>query len=322
MTRHVIATGFSLLLAVLTGAAAAQNYPDRPIRLIVPFAPAGANDLVARLSGAKLAEVLGQPVTIDNRAGGNAVIGTEAAAQAEPDGYTLLMVNINFVINPAMNPKLPYDAACDFTPISLLAASPVIMVSAPNSPVTSVKKLIDLAKASPGKINYATSSAGSSTHVPMELLASMTGLEMVPIHYKGGGPAMIDLLAGRVPVGFATMLPVIPYIKENKLRGIAVSSATRSSIVPDVPTIAESGVPGYDYSGWWGIVAPAKTAKATIDKLAVAFGEVQHQQFMKDRLGREGVEPRTNTPEEFAKFLSAESTKWTAVAKKANFRSD
>jgi tripartite-type tricarboxylate transporter receptor subunit TctC len=311
-----------LLACMLSAAGFAQTYPDRPIRLIVPFAPGGANDLVARLSGEKLSEQLKQPVTIDNRGGGNAVIGTEIAARAEPDGYTLLMVNINFVINPVMMDKIPYDSARDFAPISLLAASPVVLVAAPDSPITSVKKLIETAKASPGKVAYATSSKGSSTHVPMELLASMAGLEMTAVHYKGGGPAMIDLLAGRVPVGFATMLPAIPYINDKRLRALAVSSATRSTILPEVPTVAEAGVPGYDYAGWWGIVAPAKTPPAIVEKLSAAFKVVQQAPYIKERFGREGVEPRTSSPSEFTSFLSTERSKWTAVAKSAHFRSD
>lgn len=312
----------SLLALVLQARSHAQVYPERPIRLVVPFAPGGTNDIVARISGAKLAENLGQTVLVENRAGANAVIGTEAVARAEPDGYTLLMVNINFAINPAMNGKLPYNALRDFSPISMLAVSPVILVAAPSSPISSVKQLIAYARENPGKLNYATSSAGSNTHVPMELLAAMTKLDMAPIHYKGGGPALIDLLAARIPVGFGTMLSVLPYIKANKLRALAVSTSTRSAALPNVPTVAEAGVPRYDYAGWWGIVAPAKTPQAIVDRLSVAFKEVQHQPFMRDRLSGEGAEPRTSTPDEFARFLADETGKWGKVARSANLRTD
>ncbi len=293
---------------------AAQNYPDRPIRFIVPFPPGGTNDIVARLSGAKLSENLGQSVVVDNRGGANAVIGTELAARAQPDGYTLLAVNINFAINPAMMSKLPYDTSRDFAPISLLATSPTVLVVHPSVPVASVQELIAYVKASPGKLNYSTSGSGSSTHVPMELLISMTGMQMVPIHYKGGGPALIDLLAGRVPMGFTTILSVQPHLKTNRLRALAVSSARRSNSLPNVPALAESGVPGYEFVGWWGVVAPAKTPPAVIHRLNAEFVKIQHQPYMTDHLGKQGAEPQTMTPHDFAKFLRAESAKWSKVA--------
>ncbi|MCX7137094.1 MAG: tripartite tricarboxylate transporter substrate-binding protein [Proteobacteria bacterium] len=210
LPRCVLAA--ACVVAASGATAQAQNYPDRPIRFIVPFAPGGTNDIVARLSGDKLSENLGQPVVVDNRGGANAAIGTEIAARALPDGYTLLVVNINFAINPAMMGKLPYDALQDFAPISLLATSPTVLASHPSLPVTSVQELIAYARAHPGKLNYSTSGSGSSTHIPMELLSSITGIRMMPIHYKGGGPALIDLLSGRVPVGFTTILSELPPI--------------------------------------------------------------------------------------------------------------
>src|SRR3954470_10676982 len=257
--------------------ATAQTYPDRPIRFIVPFAPGGTNDIVARLSGAKLAEKLNQSVVVDNRGGANAAIGTEMAARAQPDGYTLLMVNINFAINPAMMDKLPYDALKDFAPISLLATSPTVLVAHPSLPVTSVAELIAYVKANPGKLNYSTSGSGSSTHIPMELLISMTGMRMVPIHYKGGGPALIDLLAGRVPLGFTTILSVQQHLKANRLRALAVSSSRRSASLPNVPTVAESGVPGYEFVGWWGVVAPARTPATIVNRLNEEFVNIQRE---------------------------------------------
>ncbi len=313
-------TGALTALCMAAGPAIALGYPEKSIRLIVPFAPGGTNDIVARLAGAKLAERVGQSVVVDNRAGGSAAIGTELAAKALPDGYTLLIVNINFVINPAMMDRLPYDALRDFAPITLLATSPVVLASHPAFPVTTVKELIAYARANPGKLNYSTSSAGSTTHIPMELLASMAGIRMVPIHYKGGGPAMIDLLSGRVPLGFTTILSVQPYLRADRLRAIAVSSAKRSSALPNVPTVAESGLPGYDFAGWWGVVAPARTPAPIINRLNAEFAKIQHEPDMRDRLGNEGAEPQTNTPEEFAKFLRAETAKWGKVAKDSGLR--
>ncbi|HEV7822885.1 MAG TPA: tripartite tricarboxylate transporter substrate binding protein [Burkholderiales bacterium] len=304
----------------MAGFGSAQPYPDRPIRFIVPFAPGGTNDIVARLSGAKLAEKLNQSVVVDNRGGANAVIGTEMAARALPDGYTLLMVNINFAINPAMMGKLPYDALRDFAPISLLATSPTVLVVHPSLLVTSVGELIAYVKANAGKVNYSTSGSGSSTHIPMELLISLTGMQMMPIHYKGGGPALIDLLAGRVPLGFTTILSVQQHLKSSRLRALAVSSARRSPTLPNLATIAESGVPGYEFVGWWGVVAPAKTPAVIVNRLNAEFVKIQREPYMTEHLGQEGAEPRTATPEEFARFLRDETAKWTKVARANNLR--
>jgi tripartite-type tricarboxylate transporter receptor subunit TctC len=310
-TRRILAAACVLAASSV----AAQEYPDRPIRFIVPFAPGGTNDIVARLSGAKLAESLGQSVVVDNRGGANAAIGTEIAARALPDGYTLLVVNINFAINPAMMGALPYDALRDFAPISLLAVSPTVLVVHPSQPIASVQELVAYAKANPGKLNYSTSGSGSSTHIPMELLVSMTGMQMVPIHYKGGGPALLDLLSGRVPLGFTTILSVQPHLKANRLRALAVSSLRRSPSLPGVPTVAESGVPGYEFVGWWGVVAPSKTPPDVVRRLNGEFVKIQHAPYMTEHLNREGAEPRTTTPGEFTKFLRAETLKWGKVAR-------
>ena len=320
MTRNLLRRICAAASVLAAGGAAGQGYPDRPIRFIVPFAPGGTNDIVARLSGAKLAEKLNQSVVVDNRGGANAVIGTEIAARSPPDGYTLLMVNINFAINPAMMGKLPYDALRDFAPISLLATSPTVLVAHPALPVASVAELVTYVKGNPGKLNYSTSGSGSSTHIPMELLIAMTGMQMVPIHYKGGGPALIDLLSGRVPLGFTTILSVQQHLKSNRLRALAVSSASRSASLPNVPTVAESGVPGYEFVGWWGVVAPAGTPAAVINRLNAEFVKVQREPFMAEHLGQEGAEPRTATPVEFAAFLRAETAKWGKVARDKHLR--
>ena len=317
--RGALIAAVSFMLGSL---AYAQNYPERPIRFIVPFAPGGTNDIVARLSGAKLAEKLGQQVVIDNRGGANGAIGTEMAARSLPDGYTLLMANLNFAINPALMSKLPYEPLADFAPISLLATSPTVLVVHPSLAVTNVQELIAHVKANPGKLNYSSSGVGTSTHVPMELLISMTGMKMEPVHYKGGGPALVDLLAGRVPVGFTTILSVQQHLKANRLRAIAVSSTRRSASLPNAPTIAESGVPGYEFVGWWGVVAPAKTPAAIINRLNAEFVKIQREPFMAEHLSQEGAEPRTNSPQEFGQFLRNETAKWTKVARDNNLKAE
>ena len=248
---------FLLLAAALFAApAAGQKYPERSIRFIVPFAPGGTNDIIARLTGAKLQEALGQPVVIDNRAGGGGVVGIDIAAKAAPDGHTLLMSNLNMATNPALVKKLPYDTLRDLAAVSLIATSPTVLVVTPTLPIRSVRELVDYARANPGKLTFATSGIGSTTHIPMELLISMTKISMVAVHYKGGGPAMIDLAAGRVSPAFTTILSVMPYLSSQRLRALAVSTPQRSAALPDLPTIAESGVPGFSVDNWYSFLGP------------------------------------------------------------------
>ncbi len=290
------------------------------MRLIVPFAPGGANDIIARIIGAKLTENWKQPVIVDNRSGAGGVIGTDIAAKAVPDGHTLLMAAINFATNPGLVKNLPYDPQKDFAAVSLLATSPLVLVAHPSLPVHSVKELITLAKAKPGELNYATPGAGANGHMAMELFKIMTGTDMVAVHYKSAGPMLIDLIGGRVSPGFPSILPVIPHIKAGRLRALAVTTPKRSSTLPDLPTISEAGVPGYDFSGWWGVVAPARTPNPVIKKLNSDLVSILGQLEVRERLVREGAEPAGTTPEVFSAYLQSETAKWSKVIKQANIR--
>ena len=299
---------------------AAQAYPDRSIRFIVPFAPGGTNDIIARLVAAKLHEGLGQPVVVDNRGGGGGVIGIDLAAKAAPDGYTLLMANMNLATNPALVNKLPYDTLKDLTGVSLLATSPVVLAVTPSLPIKSVRELISYAQANPGKLTYATSGIGSTTHIPMELLISMTGIKMVAVHYKGGGPALIDLVGGRVSPAFTTILSVMPHIQAGRIRALAVSTAKRSSVLPDVPTVAEAGVPGYAFTGWWGMVVPARTPSPIVKTLNSELAKILAQKDVRATLVGQGAEPEHTTPEQFSAYIRSETAKWGKVIREANIR--
>lgn len=295
-----------------------QLYPLRPIRLIVPFAPGGNIDMIARLIGGKLTERWGQSVVVDNRSGGGGVIGAELAAKSAADGYTLLMANINFGTNPSLMPKLPYDTVRDFAPISLIGTTFAVLVVHPSLPLKSVGDLIAYAKTNPGKLNYITGGTGSPTHISMELLTYMTGIKMMPVHYKGGGQGLIDLLAGRVTIGFAMPLPVNPHIKAGRLRVLAVSGSQRSVAMPSVPTVSESGVPGYEFAAWSGVVVPAKTPLAIVRQLNAEIGAVLAVPEVKERFLRDGMAPAHSTPEAFASYIRSEIAKWSAVTKAAN----
>ena len=303
-------------------AGAQDSYPSRPIRFIVPFAPGGTNDIVARMVGARLTESWGQPVVIDNRGGAGGVLGADMAAKAAPDGYTLLMANVNFATNPALVKNLPYDTVKDFAAVSLLATSPSVLVVHPSVPARSVRELIALARMKPGQLNYSTSGAGSTGHMAMELLKQMAGIDMVAVHYKGGGPALIDLIAGRVSPGFATILSVAPHTETGRLRALAVSTPRRSPALPDLPTVAEAGVPGYEFTGWWGVVVPARTPPAVVSKLNAELAKILALPEVRERLTREGADPAHTTPDAFAAYMRTEVTKWSKVIKDANIRTD
>ena len=307
---------------VAASGVAAQAYPVRPIRFIVPFAPGGTNDIVARMIGVKLTESWGQPVVIDNRGGAGGVIGADLAAKSVPDGYTLLMANVNFATNPGLVRNLPYDTEKDFAAVSLLATSPSVLVVHPSLPVRSVRELIALAKTKPGHLNYSTSGAGSTGHMAMELLKQMAGIEMVAVHYKGGGPALIDLIAGRVSPGFATILSAAPHIESGRLRALAVTTPKRSAALPDLPTVAEAGVPGYEFTGWWGVVVPARTPQPVVTKLNRELVRILAQPEVRERLVREGADPASTTPEAFAVYMRTEVAKWSKIIKDANIRAE
>lgn len=312
-----------LLMLVAAAAAAAQpaaNYPNKPIRIIVPQSAGGSTDLTARLVAQKLADALGQTVVVDNRPGAGSIIGTDIVAKALPDGYTLLVVASSITLNPSLHKKLPFDPIRDLAPITQLSAFPNMLVVHPTVPVKSVQELIAFAKSRPGQINYGSSGAGTGTHLSAELFKSMTGVDMVHVPYKGGGPAVVALLGGQVQLNFATIPSVLPHVRTGKLRAVAVTTLKRSPAAPEVPTIAESGVPGYDHGPWNGMLAPAKTPKAIIARLNAEVARIVHMPEAKAVLVHEGAEPVGNTPEEFAAVIRTETVKWAKVIKTAGIK--
>jgi tripartite-type tricarboxylate transporter receptor subunit TctC len=304
----------TLLLPVLTHAV----YPDKPIRIIVAYTPAGATDILARAVGQKMSEAWGQPVIIENRPGANGNIGTEVAARANPDGYTLLMVTAGtHGVNPGLYRKLPWDAVKDFAPVSLVAMVPNIMVINNSVPVKNVKELVAFLKANPGKHSYGSPGHGSTAHMSMELFKSMTGTDVVHIPYKGSAGVLQDLIAGQIMITIDNMPPYLPQVKAGKIRALAVSPAKRSPAVPELPTIAEAGVTGYDAAAWFGLVAPAGTPKAIVDKLAAETQKILKQPDVAERLSGLGAEPVGSTPAEFTAFIKVEIAKWAQVIKDA-----
>jgi tripartite-type tricarboxylate transporter receptor subunit TctC len=315
--RHCIAA--ALLLSLLPAALPAfAAWPDKPIRLIVAFPPGGGTDIVARLLAPELSKRLGQPITIDNKAGAGGNIGTDAAAHAAPDGNTLLMGNIApNAINASTFKHLPFDPDKDFSPISLVAVTPNILVVNPSVPVNTVGELVALAKAQPGKLNFPSAGRGTSSHLAGELFNVMAKVDMVHVPYKGGGQAFTDLLGGQVQVFFATMPAAMPFVKAGKLRALAVASDQRSATLPELPTIAESGLPGYSAITWYGLLAPKGTPRDIVQRLNREINEILKQPATRELLLAQGFEPAGNTPAEFAAFISSEIVKWGRVVKAA-----
>ena len=317
-------------LALATSAAniAAQTraggaYPTKPIRIVVTYPPGGPTDIVARAIGQKLTEAWSQPVVIDNRAGAGGIVGTEVVARAAPDGYTLLLgTSAGLSINPALNPKLPYNAFADFAPISLVVINPQILVFNASFAPNSVKELIQLAKARPGQINYASVGPGSPNHLGMELLKSMAGIDMVHIPYKGTSPAVTDLLTGQVSLMFNSMPSVLQQVRAGKLKGIAVGSAKRSQAAPEIPTVAEAGLPGFEYVTWYGLFAPAATPKEIVATLHQAVVRMLADPQMAQRFASQGAEPASTTPAELGRFMRAEHERWKQVIKSGRIRID
>jgi tripartite-type tricarboxylate transporter receptor subunit TctC len=291
--------------------------------MIVPYPPGGGTDIVGRVMAQKLAESLGQQVVVDNRGGATGSIGAELAAKSPPDGYTILMGNISpNSINVSLMPKLPYDPIADFAPVSLVASTPNILVVHPSLPVKTVKDLVALAKANPGVLNYPSAGVGSSSHLAGELLGILTGIKIVHIPYKGGGPAMVDTLSGQMQMMFATMPAAMPHVKADRVRPVAVTSAKRSQTMPQLPTIAETGVKGYEASTWYGVLAPAKTPRAVVERLHGDIVRILAVPDTRERLSTQGFEPVGGTPEEFAAYIKSEIAKWGRVIRTAGIKAE
>jgi tripartite-type tricarboxylate transporter receptor subunit TctC len=308
-----------VILALTSSAAAADDYPNRPVRLIIPFPPGGSNDVVGRLVAKQMSDQLGQTVFVDNRGGAGGTIGTEAAVSAAPDGYTLLIVSLAHAVNPALYP-LRYDPIKSFTPISIFATGPNVLVVNPELPVKSVKELIALVKEKPGEFNYASAGVGSFQHLGGELFKLMAGVNIVHVPYKGGGPAMQDVIAGHVKIVFSSLVQTTPFIQSGQLRALGTGGAKRNAVLPDVPTIAEAGVPGYVADNWWGIVAPAGLPVPIADKLYKASQAALKSPELKAQFDREGASVVVMTSDEFAEYIKTEIVKWGRVVKEGNIR--
>ena len=315
----LVAAGAALAPSTSSGQATStgsgQAYPSKPIRIVIPYPPGGGNDIVVRSIAPRLSERLGQPVVIDNRGGATGIIGTETVAHAPPDGYTLLShTNAGLVILPHLNPKLPYDPIRDFVPITLAASQPYVLVVHPKLPATSVAQLVALAKSRPGVLNYSTSGKGSSTHMASVLFCRMAGVDMVHVPYKGSGPAVADLIAGQVQLRFSSIPPALPHVKSGRLRALAVSSAKRFSLLPDLPAVAET-VPGFEVDSWYGFLAPARTPAAIVQKLNTEIAAALKDPEVKARLEASGAEAVGSSSARFGEVIRAELRRWAPIVR-------
>ena len=319
--RTLCACALSAAAACAFGQTAAV-YPAKPIRIIVPFAPGGGTDILVRVMVPRMSELLKQQIIVDNRPGAGSQIGSELVAKAAPDGYTLLMVDLAFMTNPSLYSKLPYHSEKDFTPISLVASAPVIMIVHPSVPVKTAKELVALAKAKPGALNFASGGPGSSTHLGVELLKYVAKVDLVHIPYKGTGPAVADVLGGQVTMMFAGISSVRGHVEAGKLRAIAVTGEKRSPAMPAVPTFIEAGFKGVDASTYWGALAPARTPADIVQRVSATMAQVLKMPDVMQKLVDLGFEPIGSTPEQYAKVLASETDKWARVIKAAAIRLD
>ncbi|HZN22819.1 MAG TPA: tripartite tricarboxylate transporter substrate binding protein [Burkholderiales bacterium] len=321
MDQHIVRSFAVIMAAIFTCVpASAQEYPNRPIRLIVPFAAGGATDLLARELGQRLSERLGRPVVIDNRAGAGGVIGLDAAAKAAPDGYTLVMCSSStLILGPALGTKLPYDPVKSFTPLTEAADIPVVLVSHPSFPAHTLPELIRVAKAKPGQYSYASNGTGTTTHVAGELLKRVAGIDLVHVPYKGGGAAITDAIGGQVPLLLGAVSTPMPHIRSGKLRAIGVTSPKRLRELPDVPTFGEA-LPGFEVRQWFGVCAPAGLPKPLVSKLSGELMSVVGTLASNERVLRAGLEPMSSTPEKFAAYIRSELARWTQLLREMNIQ--
>jgi len=307
--------GFALFFCAAQ--ALAQAYPTKPIKVTVGVPPGGPTDTVLRAVSPELSEALGQPIVVENKPGASAVIATDFAAKAAPDGYTLTFIYITHATNATLMKNLPYDSLADLAPVSMVGRQSMVLLAHPSFPANSVKELIAAAKASPGKIDYGASDSGSAPHLAGEYFKMLAGIDLTPVHYKGTAPAMTDLLAGHIKVMFVSNISALPHVKSGKLKALGVTGITRTEQAPEIPTIAESGLSGYEVYGWYGLAAPAKTPRPIIERLYKEVAKIARDPKMKARLAGQGLEVVGNTPEEFDAFIRAEIAKWSKVLKAA-----
>jgi tripartite-type tricarboxylate transporter receptor subunit TctC len=314
--------GASTLSAQTRATTPGRGYPSKPIRLIVPFAPGGGTDIIARLVGLELTESMGQPVVIDNRGGSGGIIGTSLVAKAEPDGYTIGLCSLGFAYAPALYTKLPYDSEKDLTPISMVAIQPFVYTAHPSLGASSMKELIALAKAKPGFIRYGSGGAGGASHLGTELLRNLTGVEMVHVPYKGTGPALTAAISGEIQLQLIGMSSVVPHMKSGRLRLLAVSGAKRSPAAPDIPTVVESGIPGYVFDVWYGMLLPGRAPPAILNALNAQINRALKTPALAQRFAAAGLEASGNKPEEFSRQIRDEIVKWRKVVAAANIKID
>jgi tripartite-type tricarboxylate transporter receptor subunit TctC len=314
--RHVAARlAMTIVCAAPSFSGAAESYPSRPIRIIVPFPPGGGNDIVGRILAMKLGEGLGQPVVIDNRGGAGGTIGTDITAKAPPDGYTILVNNISLAVNHTLFAKLPYDTLKDLAPVAMIGRQPNVLVVHSAVAAKSVRELIDYARARPGEVNYGSGGVGTASHLAAEMLKLMTRAEIVHVPYKGLGPALTDLVGGRVHFIISTNASALPQIKSGKLRPLAVTTAQRSGFYPEVPTMNEAGVTGYEFSTWYGLLVPARTPAPVVERLNAEARKALAAPLVKEQFGAQGMEAASSTPQEFGAYLTSEVRKWAKVVK-------
>lgn len=320
--RFVALAAVALVLGMPAGGAIADEYPSKPIRFVAPYPPGSVTDILARIIGQKLTESWKQPVIVENRGGGGSVIGTDIVAKAPPDGYTILLVAPDLAINQSLRSKLPYDAEKSFAPVTLLVFGPTVLCVHPSQPVTNLRELIAYAKSRPGQLSYASGGNGTVGHLGMELLKHMAGIDMVHVPYKGTAAVVTAVLTGDVQVAFAQMATVRPQLSSGKLRVLAVASGARAQAMPDLPTVAEAGLPGFKADVWFGVVAPAGTPGAIVSRLNSEIGKIMRMPDVREQLLPQGIEPMTNTPEEFAALIHTEIAKWAELVKRTGARVD
>ena len=318
MTRSLLA---GLLLALLSATAAAQAYPARPLRLIVPFPPGGSNDIVARMVATQLGERLAKPVVVENHGGAGGIIGTEIAAKSAPDGYTLLLISVAFAFNSSIY-KLSYDPASAFTPVAMLGSGPVVLAVSASLPVSSVKELLALAREKPGELHYASAGVGSFQHLAAALFKLQSGVDIVHVPFRGGGPALMDVVAGNTQIAIGALVQMLPQIRTGRLKALGIGSAKRVAALPEVPTIAEAGVPGYEATNWWGVVAPAGVPAGALERLHRELEAVLGTMETRHRFETEGAEATRMSADDFGKLIASETQKWARVVKDAGIKAE